>query len=99
MPLFRKKLVVIEAIQMTQKRRWDDSDWPLWLKKAWKLGYGKEGGVFPANQHFHNAEDELAIWTLEGIHRVSHNDWIIRGIKGELYRCKPHIFSETYEKI
>ena len=37
------------------------------------------------------------IETLEGKHIVSENDWIIRGVKGEFYPCKPDIFEMTYE--
>lgn len=95
--LYRKKPVVIEAFQMTPARRWDNSDWPAWLGEAWQTGHGSEGGLFPANNHFPDAGDEVAIWTLEGIHLVSFGDWIIRGVRGELYPCKPEIFAETYE--
>lgn len=35
--------------------------------------------------------------TLEGKHEVSEGDWIITGIKGERYPCKPDIFAATYE--
>jgi hypothetical protein len=41
----------------------------------------------------------LLIPTLEGLMIAKENDWIIKGIKGELYPCKPDIFEETYEKI
>ena len=36
--------------------------------------------------------------TLEGVMRVNNGDWIIKGIKGEFYPCKPDIFEVTYEK-
>ncbi len=39
----------------------------------------------------------LLIETLEGTHAASPGDWIIRGIKGEFYPCKPEIFAATYE--
>ena len=41
----------------------------------------------------------LVIRTLEGEHIASVNDYIIRGIHGEFYPCKPDIFVKTYEKI
>lgn len=84
---------------MTLDRRGDNSDWPQWLNVAWQVGHGDAGGLFPANQHFPDAGDELAIWTLEGIHLVNHGDWIIQGINGELYPCKPDIFEKTYEAL
>ena len=37
--------------------------------------------------------------TLEGGHRVCPGDWIIKGIKGEFYPCKPDIFEATYEPV
>lgn len=40
-----------------------------------------------------------AIKTLEGWHEVSFGDWIIKGISGELYPCKPDIFDATYERV
>ena len=40
----------------------------------------------------------ISIKTLEGNHDVSQNDFIIKGVKGELYPCKPDIFRETYER-
>lgn len=39
----------------------------------------------------------LAIETLEGVMTASVGDWIIRGVKGEVYPCKPDIFVATYE--
>ena len=39
------------------------------------------------------------IKTLEGNHKVRTNDWVIKGIKGEFYPCKPDIFEETYEEV
>lgn len=41
----------------------------------------------------------IYINTLEGSHRVSLNDYIIKGVKGEFYPCKPDIFEMIYEKI
>jgi hypothetical protein len=43
--------------------------------------------------------NEIEIPTLEGTMRASIGDWIIKGIKGEFYPCKPDIFEETYEEI
>jgi len=40
---------------------------------------------------------ELDIPTMEGIHTARHGDWIIKGVAGEFYPCKPTIFDQTYE--
>jgi hypothetical protein len=45
------------------------------------------------------ADCEMFIDTLEGTMEAAEGDWIIRGIKGEFYPCKPDIFEATYEKV
>lgn len=44
-------------------------------------------------------DQELVIETLEGNMTAKKGDWIIRGVKGEMYPCKPDIFEQTYEAI
>lgn len=48
--------------------------------------------------HIHH-DEELVIHTLEGDMTASLGDWIIQGVKGEIYPCKPDIFEMTYEKV
>lgn len=96
MAKYRKKPVVIEAFQMTQARRRDNSEWPSWMHEAWNIERGAPGSLQPSD-YPSDGTDELEIVTLEGIHRVSWGDWIIKGVKGELYPCKPDIFAQTYE--
>lgn len=93
---FRKKPVVVEAFQMTKERRADNSEWPEWLNAAWNKNDGEVGALF---RQFIDAPmpDLLCIGTLEGTHLVGWGDWIIQGVKGELYPCKPDIFAATYE--
>jgi hypothetical protein len=83
MAKYRKKPVVIEAW------KWDgvatSPERPEWLR----------GPNVQAN-HF---EQILIITTLEGDMTASVGDWIIQGVKGELYPCKPDIFAATYEPI
>ncbi len=45
------------------------------------------------------SDNAVAINTLEGAMRAEVGDWIIRGVKGELYPCKPDIFAATYEPV
>lgn len=78
MPLFRKKPVVIEAVQFFGPN-FDE------LEKF-------VGG----DAEFRDGE--LIIATLEGTLHASPNDWIIKGVKGEFYPCKPDIFAATYEE-
>lgn len=93
---FRKKPVEIEAFQMTKERRMDNSGWPNWLNQAWN-GARNEAGTLQRVDMDAQLPDYLQIVTLEGLHLVSWGDWIIRGVKGELYPCKPDIFEATYE--
>ncbi len=46
-----------------------------------------------------NTEAKLVIQTLEGPITASDGDWIIKGVKGEFYPCKPGIFAATYEPV
>ena len=93
---YRKKPVVIEAFQMTEARRMDNSEWPQWLHMAWNLDPHEAGSLHRCDMSA-QLPDALQIMTLEGVHKVSWGDWIIRGVKGELYPCKPDIFEATYE--
>ncbi len=80
---FRKKPVVIEAIQFT------GSNWE-------KIGeiVGQKASL--ARKH---DSPILLINTLEGEMRADIGDWIIKGVKGEFYPCKPDIFELTYEPV
>jgi len=96
---YRKKPVVIEAFQMTEERRKDNSDWPNWMHQAWHKKNDEENSLFPSEFPDSDGTDKLAIYTLERIELVSWNDFIIQGIQGELYPCKPDIFELTYEEV
>ena len=92
---FRKKPVVIEAFQMTEERRASNAVWPEWLHQAWNLDRKAPGSLYPTEEG--TGYGTLSIGTLEGPLLVSWGDWIIRGVQGELYPCKPDIFDATYE--
>lgn len=88
MPKFKKKPVVIEAVQFSGKRTPDleklfhPRKFPLLLDDR-----EVEGGMV------------LLIPTLEGVMKAKPGDWIIRGVNGEFYPCKPDIFEKTYEPV
>ena len=92
---FRKKPVVIEAFQMTPERRVSNVDWPNWMHIAWQLERNEPGSLYPTVAG--TGDGTLSIKTLEGQHLVSWDDWIIQGVQGELYPCKPDIFEATYD--
>ena len=79
----------------TEERRAINGDWPNWMHKAWQLDREAPGSLYPTEEG--TGDGTLSIGTLEGQHLVSWGDWIIQGVKGELYPCKPDIFEATYE--
>jgi hypothetical protein len=88
MDRYRKKPVVIEAMQLTSEC---DIEVVMWLEES-----------DAAHQCLAQAGDvdtltAIVIETLEGDMRAEIGDWIIRGVKGEFYPCKPDIFEATYE--
>lgn len=99
---FRKKPVVIEAFQMTEARRYDNTEWPEWLNRAWNGQRNHLGSLQPfwdGRQADGSLPPDLEIITPEGAMRVLWDDYIIRGVQGELYPCKRDIFAATYEEV
>ena len=90
---FRKKPVVIEAVQFTK-----DSI----VENVFRFDFESEkmsvSSLFPVYLDESN-ERYVQITTKEGVMRGSLGDWIIRGVKGEFYPCKPDNFEATYEPI
>lgn len=84
MTKYRKKPIVIEAIQWTG--RFID----VWTELE-KWGVPTSPGEMATNTFFIN--------TLGGKMKVIEGDWIIKGVNGEFYPCKPDIFEKTYELI
>jgi DMSO/TMAO reductase YedYZ molybdopterin-dependent catalytic subunit len=89
MAFFRKKPVVIEAVQWTGYN----------LREVIALV-----GLHPSARKWSWSEYEavvreqgLKLFTLEGRMSASLGDWVIKGVKGEAYACKPDIFAATYE--
>ncbi len=83
MPKFRKKPIVIDAVQ-------------------WKGDFHPIAAFIEQHQidaSLVQAMDKLKVETLEGTMRADPDDWIILGIGGEIYPCKPDIFNACYELI
>ena len=103
---YRKKPVVIDAWH------WEfdgttTPDAPSWVTDALgKPDFG-EGAIqfwpdgdrrLPDDNEW-SSKPHIVIGTLEGVMRMLPGEWLIRGIKGELYPCKPDIFAATYEPV
>ena len=92
MRIYRKKPVEIEGMLFT------DIDSYLDICE-WIDGHGKEEDSNMAEDIVEYREPIMLIKTLEGTHAANVGDYIIRGIKGEYYPCKPDIFDLTYEEV
>lgn len=83
MSKWRKKPVVIEAFQLVSGQK----DIPEWIAEAIQ------------DKRIDTFGSYATIRTLEGDHRANEGDWIIKGVKGELYPIKNDIFLLTYEPV
>lgn len=92
---YRKKPIVIEAMQWTGDQHRPMFDFLTGTEKRVMV---VEGSTF---RIYHTIENEvvLVIKTLEGEMTASFGDYIIKGVKGEFYPCKPGIFKATYEEV
>ena len=89
MSLYRKKPVVIEAFKLGVDHI------PDWFMDAVTANEVILHGTSSGFDHV--ADTNADIHTLEGWHHANYGDYIIRGVKGELYPCKPDIFEMTYD--
>lgn len=89
--LFRKKPVVVKAIQ------WDGSEA---TGQRIREAFGEAVQVHPPQERDAcELPPRLFCVTLEGQMQASTGDWIIQGVKGEVYPCKPDVFAATYEAV
>ena len=87
---YRKKLVVIDAISVADLRRYAAKAWdmaPVWATDAQEQNILRFIGA------------DILVATLEGLMFANETDWILKGVKGELYPCKGDIFEMTYEPV
>ncbi len=84
MKKYRKKPVVVEAIQYTGNNFADLVEFIGGIEERHKIDIHR---------------DSIFIKTLEGDMQAKKGDYIIRGVKGELYPCREDIFNETYEEV
>jgi hypothetical protein len=86
---YRKRPVIIEAMRFgAHTEALPFGDLHAWLSEggcSFRLGQAMDGPVF------------MLISSLEGWMRAEIGDWIIRGVEGEFYPCKPSVFAATYE--
>ena len=94
MAKYRKKPIIIEAIQWTGK---NDEEIEFFIGENLE-GYGDNlVAIRPRSEQYRSKL--MYIRTLEGIMTASVDDYIIKGIQGEFYPCKPDVFKKTYERV
>lgn len=93
---YRKRPIVIEAVQFGLAE-WADAPVTAWRGEATWLGDALESGVvtyrFESEDYWY-----FLVQTIEGEMRGGPDDWLIRGVEGELYPCKASVFAATYEE-
>lgn len=95
MAKYRKKPVVIEAFELGYH-------WPQDECNDWFLDAVVSGVIHAKNMgkwHDPNKPPYIEIKTLEGVMRGDKGDFIIKGVNGEIYPCKPDIFAKTYDLV
>ena len=93
MAKFRKKPVVVSAFRFYPHITTEELY--QWAEISRLTGHGISGLPVP----FRFADGAIYIATLEGEMKANPGDWIIKGVKGEFYPCKPDIFAATYEAV
>lgn len=85
---YRKKPIVVEAMKYEREMRIDDfGKLGRWLPEGTMLGQEADGSHY------------IKIETLEGTMKAAAGDYIVKGVRGEFYPCKPDIFKATYELV
>jgi hypothetical protein len=93
---YRKKPVVIEAVQVPT---YDPENVVVFVDECIALADWCGGVSRMMNEDDEHGGPHIDIETMEGTMRADSGDWIIRGVAGEFYPCKPHIFEATYEPV
>lgn len=94
MPKFRKKPVVIEAIQYM-----GDNDLEIMDFVGKTLSVSKPPATMEHDKEVPHSAYVIHIPTLEGMMTASRTDWVIMGVNREFYLCNPDIFEKTYELV
>lgn len=99
MAKYRKKPVVIEAIQWTGSNEEEIKNFAGISAKFKYLSCSGNGYMLTTEKPSDEHTVSLEIATLEGNMTAKEGDYIIKGVNGEFYPCKPDIFKQTYEEV
>jgi hypothetical protein len=95
---FRKKPVEIEAMRFIGNTAETMAVYH-WIENNTLGSFDPLGDVPASGVSIDPATGQMLIATLEGVMSAKLGDWIIRGVHGEFYPCKPDIFDATYERV
>lgn len=93
---YKKKPVVIEAVQF-DGANYEECYKFMYKEPKRKIIGERPGGLYTIIKY--DSENKIEIETLEGTMTASVGDYIIKGVNGEFYPCKPDIFDKTYEEV
>ncbi len=96
MGFYRKKPIVIEAFRYDGDLQASNGEYYV---PSWAVDAYKERVLFFDSVELGDPPCDLFIKTLEGNMLAKVGDYIIKGVNGELYPCKPDIFDKTYEEV
>ena len=98
---FRKRDVVVDAVQMTKDRRLDNRDWPEWLNDAWSLPVDAVGSVFCSSDGTVEGDlcTPLFLNTRFGVIKIEWDNWLILDESEELITHVPEIFPALYDPV
>lgn len=102
MPKYRKKPIVVDAYQVVEPEKllMNIDKIPDWLRQ--EIEKGNLGNIYLlVSRHVGDkyAKVTVNVVTLEGTMKVSPGDYIIKGVNGEFYPCKPDIFEKSYDPV
>jgi len=96
---WRKKPVVIEARNFSGDSAELHSIYQ-WIEENTQGSFDPHSDVIPGSGvSIDPGTGFMLIATLEGVMQVKPGDWVIKGVQGEFYPCKPDIFDQTYEAV
>jgi len=90
MPQYKKKPIIIQAEEMTEKNLKNNKNWPAWLKEAWKKPPEDIGAFYICE------DDSYEVVTKFGAVEVPIGVMMVRGRDGELYPCEKKLFLENH---
>ncbi len=99
MGTYRKRPIEIEARQLTESAGEAHAVY-LWVEQNTQGSFDPDADEVPGSGvSIDPATGFLLIATMEGVMQAKPGDWVIRGVQGEFYPCKPDIFELTYEPV